>query len=207
MADISGVGNRPNPSINQNRPIDRKPNANQDAPIGPPGSLGQPTGLPIPDLTGKQPVVPDVLTGKDPSQLIAAEQLRSSAGTSATDELLGLNQQPTMLGSFPAPPGNVEALRHMSPTMRRTITRNLLSKQRDQMRKLAFMVRERQKREEEDREQHQSRDHRALGEEEVAQLDQARNELGSVAQMLDLVDDLLAMQDYTFSQMGSFSKG
>ncbi len=35
----------------------------------------------------------------------------------------------------------------------------------------------------------------------------ARAELSRAASMLDLLDDLLAMQDYTLSQMGTFSQG
>ncbi|HEV7904869.1 MAG TPA: hypothetical protein VGO96_13590, partial [Pyrinomonadaceae bacterium] len=39
------------------------------APVGQPGVLGQPTGIPVP---GHAQVLPDVLAGRDASQLIAA---------------------------------------------------------------------------------------------------------------------------------------
>jgi hypothetical protein len=35
----------------------------------------------------------------------------------------------------------------------------------------------------------------------------ARDELQHAAGMIDLLEELLAMQDYTISQMGTFSKG
>src|SRR6185503_18150923 len=81
--------------------------------------------------------MPDVLAGRDPSQLIAAEQIRVAGGGTVTDELLGLNLQPTMAGALLAPPGNTDFLRHLTPVMRRNAVRELLSKQREQMRRLA----------------------------------------------------------------------
>ncbi len=153
------------------------------------------------------------LAGRDPSQLVAAEQMRARGGASATEELLGLNRQPTVMGALAPPPGNAEALRHMTPTMRRTLMRNLLDKQRTQMRRLAHLMRrERDGRGDEDEEspdgegQHpQPEAADALAPTDEAQ--RARAELGSAARMLDLLDELLAMQDYAVSQMGTFSQG
>jgi hypothetical protein len=181
-------------------------------PIGQPGPQGQPVGLPAPPSAA--PLMPDALAGKDPSQLVAAEQMRARGGASATEELLGLNRQPTMVGSLAAPPGNAEALRHMTPTMRRTLMRNLLDKQRTQMRRLAHLMRrERDGRGDGEETPDDERQHPqfgaadALAPTDEAQRARARAELGSAARMLDLLDELLAMQDYAVSQMGTFSQG
>ena len=40
-----------------------------------------------------------------------------------------------------------------------------------------------------------------------SQLVRARRELGHAVLMLSLLEELLVMQDYTVSQMGTFSKG
>lgn len=186
-------------------------------PVGQPGPLGQPTGLPVPGLSPQTAILPDVLAGRDASQLQAAEQMRARGGASATEELLGLNRQPTMLGALAAPPGNNEALRHMTPTMRRTVMRGLLDKQRQRMRRLAHLMRRERDGGGEDGGQ---KDESASREEEWAsfalenlsalddsQMARARGELGSTARMLDLLDELLAMQDYAVSQMGTFSQG
>ena len=191
---------------------------NLPAPVGQPGPLGQPTGLPAVPLAPGQKVLPDVLAGRDPSQLAAAEQLRARGGASAVDELLGLNQRPTLMGALAPPPGNSEALRHMTPTMRRTAMRNLLDRQRGRLRGLAQLLRRERDGEDEGGggrgdEQEQSFAEEVggtalvrapLGEE---QAERARLELGSAAQMLDLLSELLAMQDYAISQMGTFSQG
>ena len=119
-----------------------------------------------------------------------------------------------MLGALSPPPGNAEALRHMTPTMRRTLMRNLLDKQRGQMRGLAqLMRRERDGRGGgDDGEESPDDDGRpdrfeATPAPDEAQRARARAELGSAARMLDLLDELLAMQDYAVSQMGTFSQG
>ena len=188
------------------------------APVGQPGTLGQPTGLPAAPLAPGQSVLPDVLAGRDPSQLIAAEQMRARGGAAATDELLGLNRQPTVMGALGAPPGNGEALRHMTPTMRRAVMRGLLDKQREKMRRLAYALRrEHDAGEGGGGEQSSERDggqggygrelSGALVALDEAQLESVRLELGSTARMLDLLEELLAMQDYTISQMGTFSHG
>ncbi|HEX8351695.1 MAG TPA: hypothetical protein VF611_02135, partial [Pyrinomonadaceae bacterium] len=130
-----------------------------------------------------------------------------------------LNRQPTMAGALAAPPGNAEALRHMTPTMRRTMMRNLLDKQRAQMLRLAHLMRrERDGRSGDGEESPDDDDGRPPAQLEVsaaaaaappdeAQRARARAELGSAARMLDLLDELLAMQDYAVSQMGTFSQG
>lgn len=191
---------------------------NLPSPVGQPGPLGQPTGMPAAPLAPGQKVLPDVLAGRDPSQLAAAEQLRARGGASAVDELLGLNQRPTLMGALAPPPGNSEALRHMTPTMRRTVMRNLLDRQRGRLRGLAQLLRRERDGEDDGRrgdEQEQSfADELVVVEPAPArvplaeeQAERARLELGSAAQMLDLLSELLAMQDYAISQMGTFSQG
>ncbi|HEX8188314.1 MAG TPA: hypothetical protein VF586_08185 [Pyrinomonadaceae bacterium] len=226
MADVSGVNNAPGrvtPAQGQGdasaeavRPAGQ-PGVQPEGlatPVGQPGPQGQPVGLPAPPTTA--PLMPDALAGRDPSQLVAAEQMRARVGASATEELLGLNRQPTVVGALAAPPGNAEALRHMTPTMRRTLMRNLLDKQRTQMRRLAHLMRrERDGRDGRDGEEppDDERQHLQPGAADApapadeAQRTRARAELGSAARMLDLLDELLAMQDYAVSQMGTFSQG
>lgn len=230
MPDIGGVGNRiPSQLPGENRPAGKPdlpgaqgqtienrtvptqvsppslPSA-PDSPVGPLGPLGQPTGMPIPGGTG--PAMPDVLAGRDPSQLIAAEQIRVAGGGTVTDELLGLNLQPTMAGALMAPPGNTDFLRHLTPVMRRNAVRELLSKQREQMRRLATRLQigsDDQKRRDSRDSEYDSPDEREMSDE----LPNGREylQLAAAARMLYLVEELLAMQDYTFSRMGTFSKG
>lgn len=221
MADVGGVNNAPGrvtPAQGQGdasaeavRPMNQ-PGVQPEGlatPVGQPGPQGQPVGLPAPPATA--PLMPDALAGRDPSQLVAAEQMRARGGASATEELLGLNRQPTMAGALPPPPGNAEALRHMTPTMRRTLMRNLLDKQRAQMRRLAHLMRRErdgQGQEGETRDDGSAAEFEAsLAPPDEAQRARARAELGSAARMLDLLDELLAMQDYAVSQMGTFSQG
>jgi hypothetical protein len=156
---------------------------------------------------GQPRILPDVLAGRDPSQLKAAELLRDAGGVSATEKLLGLDLQPSIVGAFSAPPGNSEALRHMSPTMRRTAMRNLLQKQRERMHRLESRL---QREEDEGRGERDDSSDYALGDKSESgpsQLVRARRELGHAVLMLALLEDLLVMQDYTVSQMGTFSKG
>lgn len=223
MADVSGVNNAPGrvtPAQGQGdasaeavRPANQ-PGVQPEGlatPVGQPGPQGQPIGLPAPPSTA--PLMPDALAGRDPSQLVAAEQMRARGGASATEELLGLNRQPTVMGALAPPPGNAEALRHMTPTMRRTLMRNLLDKQRTQMRRLAHLMRrERDGRGGEDEESPEDEGQPPQPEATDAlaptgEAQRARAELGSAARMLDLLDELLAMQDYAVSQMGTFSQG
>ena len=216
MPDVKGVGGQV-PPPNQTQASEKaagqvNPASAQDAAVGQPGALGQPTGLPAPAMPGGTKVLPDVLAGRDPSQMFAAERIREAGGASATDVLLGLNRQPSILGAFAPPPGNSEALRHMTPTMRRTIMRALLNKQRERMRRLAYLLRH----ERDSRDGNSAKDEEGSFAEELfetstplneAQRERARVELGNAARMLDLLDELLAMQDYTLSQMGTFSQG
>lgn len=222
MAEIGGVNNAPGtvtPAQGQAEAPGVNPAAQSvagtegsAAPVGQPGVLGQPVGLPAPPTAA--PLMPDALAGRDPSQLVAAEQMRARGGAGATEELLGLNRQPTMLGVLAAPPGNAEALRHMTPTMRRTLMRGLLDKQRGQMRRLAQLMRRERDGRDGEGEESPDEDGRfeqfetaALVPPDEAQRARARAELGSAARMLDLLDELLAMQDYAVSQMGTFSQG
>ena len=226
MAEVGGVGGggqvapqnqgRDGGAAGVNRAGAQAPDAGQ--PVGQPGPLGQPTGIAVPGTPGQVGVLPDVLAGRDASQLQAAEQMRARGGASATDELLGLNRQPTMMGALAAPPGNSEALRHMTPTMRRTVMRGLLEKQRERMRRLALLLRRERDggggsggghEDESSSFEQQAGDFRpeALMTLDEAQMARARQELGHTARMLDLLDDLLAMQDYAVSQMGTFSQG
>ena len=142
--------------------------------------------------------------------------VRSNGGASATDVLLGLNHQPSILGGLLAPPGNLEALRHLTPSMRRNVLRTLLSKQRNQMRRLVAVAR--------DEEQHHQQDEQNENEESnvsenllpasannagelVFHNQRAIQDLASTTKMLDLLDELLNMQDYTLSQIGTFAQG
>ena len=180
-------------------------------------NAGQPIGLPPQTPLTQNELMSEVVTGRDLSQIVAAEHLRANGGISATDVLLGLNQQPSMLGGLLAPPGNLEALRHLTPTTRRKILRDLLSKQKNQMRRLVAVAR--------DDEQHQQQDDQppeneiAETVEEVNSIQPQREtslgfhnqrvyqDLAAATKMLDLLDELLNMQDYTLSQIGSFSQG
>jgi hypothetical protein len=226
MADIKSIGNGglPSPKLDPSKPVEMpnstmKNAANTDSlinlPVGQPGETGQPNVLPQPS---SDKVFSDAVTGRERSQLDAAEQLRSSGGVSATDKLLGLHLQPTIAGALTAPPGNSEALRHLSPAMRRAAMRGLLSKQRERTRRLAQIVRRQRDQQngeqEDDAEQHEREDSFVamltegssieLSEEQV---NRATEELVTMARMLDLLDEMLNLQDYTFSQMGSFAQG
>ena len=224
MPDIGSVNNRLPPATGTpaaDRGIDvrvnddaatRIPNTpaapSSDAPVGRTGALGQPTGLPVPGAEGQ--VLPDVLAGRDASQMAAAERLRQAGGASAVEELLGLNRQPPIVGAMIPPPGNLEALRHMTPAMRRAVMRELLDKQRSRLHTLSRRLR----REEGDGDGTNDEDDEfvaeLLGDSEIideAQAARARDELGRTARMLTLLDELLMLQDYTLSQMGTFSQG
>jgi hypothetical protein len=145
MADVRGVGPggvKPPERQSAEQQVGRTGAQpfDPEMPTGPTGPLGQPTGMPLPVAPGK--ILSDVLAGRDPSQLTAAELLRENGGVSATEKLLGLDKQPSVVGAFLAPPGNAEALRHMTPTMRRTAMRNLLQKQRERMRLMELKLRQ-----------------------------------------------------------------
>ena len=221
MPEVNKIGNQPLPVNEQpiqkpNGAIDKlpaqlPPDTGADQNVGR-GSVGQPVGVPPKTPLTQNALMSEVVTGRDATQFIAAEKMRSNGGVSATDVLLGLNQQPSVLGGLLAPPGNLEALRHLSPVMRRKILRNLLSKQKNQMRRLVAVAREEK--------QHQQEEHREQSDdaEKFLPSQTASNELefynprvyqdlASTTKMLDLLDELLNMQDYTLSQMGTFAQG
>ncbi len=228
MADIKNVGAMPLPvDPNAAKIADeaagKLPNqqlpqtAVEDATVGR-GTIGQPVGQPISEPTTQNALMPNAVTGRDASQMIAAEKLRSNGGHSATDVLLGLHRQPSTLGVLLAPPGNLEMLRHLSPASRRKVLRNLLSKQRGQMRRLVAVMRD------DEQPEHQSNDENQSAEIENDSSEillpnstsdaavkfynrRAVRDLEATTKMLDLLDELLGMQDYTLSQMGTFAQG
>lgn len=223
MAEIKNVGGQPLPVDQSAKKIGeesaRLPNQSPGAgetSVGR-GSAGQPVGLPDVDPTTQTALMPDVVTGRDASQLISAEKMRSNAGNSATDVLLGLNQQPSASGVLLAPPGNLEALRHLSPQMRRTVLRNLLAKQRSQMRGLVAVMRDdKQEQQQTPDENNQDAAENESGAETFLPIPvsaagfynrRAVQDLEATTRMLDLLDELLGMQDYTLSQMGTFAQG
>lgn len=177
-------------------------------PVGQPGEARQPVE------TG-QKILTDAVVGRDATQLDAAKQLSALGGVSATDRLLGLDLRPTMTGVLSAPPGNVEFLRHLSPQARRTIMRKMLNKQRERMRRLARYLRDRR---DESTENGEGGASSSEGESflevinEPVELDRAKLgratvELEKAARMLNILDEMLAMQDYTISQIGTFTQG
>jgi hypothetical protein len=204
-------------SLNENQIKDADKVKNQRAktnvdgveiPVGQPGES---------DQAGKtksqknQQLMTDVIVGKDISQLESAEQVRSTGYVSATDKLLGLDLQPTMLGVLAPPPGNNEALRSFTPTMRRKIMRNLLGKQRERMRRLTGTLRRQKDEQTEDSTDSKGESFAAMMLEDyiltMDQMDRATDELSKMAKMLDVLDEMLVMQDFTISQMGTFSQG
>ena len=167
-------------------------------------------------LPSGQKILPDAAVGRDASQIEAAKQLTALGGVSATDRLLGLDLRPTMTGALAAPPGNSEFLLHVSPQMRRTIMRKMLNKQRERMRRLARYLRDRRDEQTEDggefdRESFLEVIAQKMQTDEF-QIDQnqilrATGELDKTARMLDILDEMLAMQDHTISRIGTFSQG
>ena len=174
------------------------------------GTAGQPVGVPMKTPLTQNALMPEVVTGRDATQFIAAEKMRSNGGESATDVLLGLNRQPSVLGGLLAPPGNLEALRHLSPTMRRKILRNLLAKQKNQMRRLVAVARD-EKEHHREQQDDQTDETETLAPAAANGLDfynqRVYQDLAATTKMLDLLDELMNMQDYTLSQMGSFAQG
>jgi hypothetical protein len=158
-----------------------------------------------------QKVLPDAVTGREPSQLEVAKQLSALGGVSATDRLLGLDLRPTMTGVLSAPPGNVEFLRHLSPQARRTIMRKMLGKQRERMRRLARFLRDRRDEAAGEGAENEGESFLQVISEPVeldrAKLARATVELEKAARMLNILDEMLAMQDYTISQIGTFTQG
>lgn len=225
MAEINRVGNQPvQPNEKQ---IQNPADATQKIPTLPDqageqtttrGNAGQPIGLPPKTALTQSGLMPEAVTGRDATQILAAERLRANGGVSATDQMLGLNQQPTMLGGLLAPPGNLEALRHLTPTMRRNILRTLLSKQRNQMRRLVAVARDDEQHQQQKDERRESEESSETSETTLTQTPTRENalafhnqrvyqDLASTTKMLDLLDELLNMQDYTLSQIGTFAQG
>lgn len=176
--------------------------------------VGQPGNAEQAEIKPGQRVLTDAVAGKEASQLDAAQKLSLLGGSSAVDRLLGLDLRPTMLGALVAPPGNSDFLRHISPTKRRTIMRNMLSRQRKRMRRLARFLREERENSDSDEEKREREQEESFLEViteplmlEESQVGRAIDELGRTARMLDVLDELLAMQDYTISQIGTFSQG
>lgn len=180
-------------------------------PVGQPAETRQPVDSS--NLLPGQKILPDAITGRDSSQLDVAKQLSALGGVSATDRLLGLDLRPTMTGVLSAPPGNVEFLRHLSPQARRTIMRKMLSKQRERMRRLARYLRDRRDEtsaENGDGETESESFLEVIGEPvelDRVKLTRATSELEKAARMLNILDEMLAMQDYTISQIGTFTQG
>ena len=226
MADIK-IGNggllpsTNNPPTNAAENADpTKRNAGQtgsavNLPVGQPGESEQLLNMPKPP---SEKLFSDAVTGRDQTQVTAAELLRGNAGVSATDKLLGLHLQPTVTGALTAPPGNMEALRHLSPSMRRSVMREMLTKQRERTKRLAQLVRrQRDQHGDGEKDQQQDREDSFVGlltdgltegvDLSDQQVERATVELVAMAKMLDLLDEMLNMQDYTFSQMGSFAQG
>lgn len=158
-------------------------------------------------------VLPDALIGADPTQLVAAERLRTTAGASAVDKLLGLDEPPPLLGAFPPPPGNIEALRHLTPEMRHAGIRLLLARQRARMRQLSQLLRREQEhqgeRDEDDPADGDELDQQSGGvpATRAVGIQSSRQQLSDALKMLELLEDLHSMQDYILSQIFTFSKG
>lgn len=222
MADVrninQGVGNKT--SLVDNQVVDTDvPNVARTAerlssaskPVGQPQESGrvQDSGTLLPG----QRILRDPLSGRDPGQINAARQLADLGGATALDRLLGLDLRPTVTGLLSPPPGNSEFLRSLSPQMRRSIMRKMLGKQREKMRRLARFVR---KHSDPDDDSENARQELRESFIDVIsepasfsseQLSQAAAELDRTARMLDVLEELLAMQDYTISQMGTFAQG
>jgi hypothetical protein len=184
--------------------------ANQtQRPVGQPAETRRPTDT---ALQPGQKILGDAVSGRDASQLDAAKQLSSLGGVSATDRLLGLDLRPTMTGVLSAPPGNAEFLRHLSPQARRTIMRKMLNKQRERMRRLAKYLRDRRDGNPDEAGGDGAGESflevlREPIELDRSKLARATSELEKAARMLNILDEMLAMQDYTISQMGTFTQG
>jgi hypothetical protein len=222
MADVKninpGVGN--NGRLTDNQVVDTDiPSVARTAerlstvskPVGQPQESGR--SLDQAPLLPGQRILRDPLSGRDPGQINAARQLADLGGATALDRLLGLDLRPTVTGLLAPPPGNSEFLRNLSPQMRRSIMRKMLGKQREKMRRLARFVRKHNDGEGDrdgTREEMRESFIDVISEPtsfSTEQLSQAAAELDRAARMLDILEELLAMQDYTISQMGTFAQG
>jgi len=142
---------------------------------------------------------------------VTYERLSRLGGASSTARLLGLDKQPTELGVLAPPPGSADFLSDLSSSKRRTMLREVMNRQRLEMRRLSeFLKREKNLTEDSIRLQASTLEAKNLEEAETAdnsELLKAIDDLGKSARMLDVIDDLIKMQDYTLSQIGSYSKG
>lgn len=220
MADIKNVnraGGNQIENLTENKISEREaPRISQTSvktsqtefPVGQSAETRQP--IDTATLPPGQKILPDAATGRDATQLEAGKQLSLLGGVSATDRLLGLDLRPTTTGILAAPPGNQEFLRHLTPTNRRAIMRKMLNKQRERMRRLARYLRDQKDDTEENREFDRESFMEVIAESvelDRTQIHRATNELDKAARMLDILDEMLAMQDYTISQMGTFTHG
>ena len=142
----------------------------------------------------------------------AAKQLSMLGGVSATGRLLGLDLRPTMTGILTPPPGNAEFLRHLPPQSRRTVMRKMLNKQRERMRRLARFLRDRRDQTSEAGSGADESESFLEVLDEPVEIDRAKmaramSELEKAARMLNILDEMLAMQDYTISRIGTFTQG
>lgn len=219
MADIKNVNRN---GANEIADLSNEQTADREiAPVSDSGAKANQTPFPVeppetrqPGETALQPgkkILSDINAGRDASQFDAARQLTSLGGVSATDRLLGLDLRPTMTGVLSAPPGNVEFLRHLSPPARRAIMRKILTKQRERMRRLARYLRDRRDETSKEAGDHEGESFLEVISEPVeldrAKLARAAGELEKAARMLNILDEMLAMQDYTISQIGTFTQG
>ncbi len=179
-------------------------------PVGQPAETRQP--IDTATLPPGQKILTDAATGRDASQIEAGKQMSSLGGVSATDRLLGLDLRPTMTGVLAAPPGNSEFVRHLTPQARRAIMRKMLNKQRERMRRLARYLRDRRDENFEDDDSEFDRESFLEVISEPVEFDRSKisratGELEKAARMLNILDEMLAMQDYTISQIGTFTQG
>jgi hypothetical protein len=173
MAEVTGVGGRPSP----------------------PEGSGQ-TGA-----AGGARISPDLTAGLAARQRAAAERLRESGGASAVEALLRLDREPPILGAFPVPRGNREALRRLNPAERRRIMHVMLKRQRARLAGLLSILNDEGGGEELARD---SAEEEGPGAPPSGRGARARRELDAAERMLRLLAHLLDMQDHTLSQMGSF---
>lgn len=180
-------------------------------PVGQPQETGR--SLDSGALPPGQRILQGPLTGRDPGQIQAGRQLADLGGATALDRLLGLDLRPTVTGLLAPPPGNSEFLRNLSPQVRRSIMRKMLGKQREKMRRLARFVRKHNDGEDDREDSRQEMRESFIdvisepANFSTEQLRQAAVDLDRAARMLDILEELLAMQDYTISQMGTFAQG
>src|SRR5215471_32965 len=248
MSNVDGIGNR-SPIISQqpaHQPEKAGPRFAPDSilqdssestdwlapvrerPSGP-GLSGVPPSQADESSSGSTRVLSDVSSGLDPSQLVAAEQMRVLGGATATATLLGLDLRPTVIGTLLAPPGNSEALRYLTPALRRSALRAALLKQRSRMRRLFALLQQ-------DPDNHSHDDNSDGSENEsdpslllLEVLPEAESmtkyyaggvipaqtslthrehyELIVVGRMLSLLEELSALEDFMLDRIGAFSKG